>query len=180
MQTFYSEYLYNTLTWDQVSDVVNCFVERTVTYTFEPWKTLWPEIAPLFYGEHGKEAQFFQEHMHLKLDEEHFERMDDLGYLDNLAVRDNGTLIGYCITGKYPNPHFVGVRTAYQLNYFIRQSYRGCGIGRTMFQIAEQHLKEQGIQCLSTGAKTSLPYAKVFKKLGWVEVETLFAKWIGE
>ena len=72
------------------------------------------------------------------------------------------------------------MRTAYQLNYFLQKAYRGQGIGGTMFRTAEQHLKEQGIQCVSTGAKKSLPYAAVFEKLGWLEVETLFVKWLGD
>src|SRR3990167_88023 len=151
-----------------------------ITYTFEPWKTLWSDMEPLMYGVHAPEVSFLQEHMQVRLDIDHHQKMDDLGYLDNLAVRDNGILVGYCITGKYSNPHFVGVRTAYQLNYFLQKAYRGQGIGGTMFRTAEQHLKEQGIQCVSTGAKKSLPYAAVFEKLGWLEVETLFVKWIGD
>lgn len=151
-----------------------------ITYTFEAWKDLWPEMEPLMNIEHAPEVSFLQEHMKVNIDTKHHQAMDDLGYLDNLAVRDNGTLIGYCIVGRYPNPHFMGVKTAFQLHYFLRKQYRGQGIGKHMFQTSEAKLREQGIEVVTTGAKTSLPYAAVFRSLGWHEVETLFAKWIGD
>ena len=151
-----------------------------ITYTFEPWETIAPELLQLMESVHAPEASQFQEHMRVKLDEEHHQRLDAVGILRNLAVRDDGRLIGYHIAALMNNPHFVGIRGAYVLHYFLEPTSRGQGVGSQMFRLAEEDLRGQGIECVWSGAKTHLPFARLYEHLGWTAVEVTYSKWIGK
>lgn len=152
----------------------------TITYQLERWEDLWKEFDYVMTTYHAPEVSVFQDKMTVKIDHDHHMRMDEAGVLESLTVRDNGKLIGYHITLVVPNPHFVGVRTAFVVHYFLHPDYRGRHIGSTLFRHAEASLKRRGVQCVQSAAKTSLPYAQLYRHLGWSETETLFMKWLGD
>ena len=118
--------------------------------------------------------------MRVELDEEHHQRLDAAGILRNLAVRDDGPLIGYHIAVLMNNPHFVGIRGAFVVHYFLSPAYRGQGIGSRMFRHAEEDLRAHKIDCVWSGAKTHLPFARLYEHLGWTAVEMTYSKWLGK
>lgn len=145
---------------------------------FETWKDAGREITELMARAHAPEVSQFQEHMHVSLDQEHHHALDRLGILDVLTVRDDGRLVGYHVAARMDNPHFHGVRGAFVLHYFLESAYRGHGVGSRMFRVAEQALVASGIECVWSGAKTHLPYARLYEHLGWTPVEMTYSKWI--
>lgn len=150
----------------------------TLTFQLEAWPALWPEFAHLMYSVHAPEVSQFQDHMQVSLDESFHQAMYDLGRLDSATIRDGDVLVGYFISAVMPNPHFVGVKSAYMIHYFVQRSYRGKGLGSQLLRFATACLQARGVECVWAGAKTSQHMNHLFERQGWTEVETLFSKWL--
>lgn len=146
-------------------------------YACEAWAQFYPDFLPIWQQEHAPEV-------HppaigpARIDTGTYEACERAGQLALVTVRSEHALVGYHVAICTPHINFCDTLTAFVSLYYIRPPLRGLGLGRAMLQYATDDLTARGVRLVLTGAKTALPYAGVFRHLGWLDHETLLMRWL--
>jgi hypothetical protein len=111
---------------------------------------------------------------------EMYQALDDSGQLHVLTCRKDGQVIGYHVSIVRPHLHYKSSLSAFTDMYFVKKEHRKGMVGVKIFIEAEKSLKARGVEKLFTGTKLSLDMGKIFERLGWVETERLYTKYIGD
>ena len=102
------------------------------------------------------------------------------GALVVITAREEGKLAGYWVLFLGENPHYQGVLLAITDIYRILPEYRKGLTGVRMFAEGEKILKDIGVKKIVTATKLHADCGSVWEKLGWIPVERIYQKWIGE
>lgn len=111
--------------------------------------------------------------------------MERCGGLHCLAIRANGVLIGYCSLQVAPMLHTQGCLRARGDSFYIEPAWRGAGSGLgSLFlraiRACERRMRELGCRRIEWVPKRKngqhVDAGPIFKKLGYQEVEYVFAK----
>lgn len=147
-------------------------------YACESWAQFYPDFLPIWQQEHAPEVHP-PEIGPARIDTRAYEACERAGQLALVTVRaSEAGLVGYHVAICVPHINFCDIVTAFVSLYYIRQPLRGLGLGRAMLEYATENLQARGVRLMLTGAKTALPYAAVFRHLGWCDHETLLMRWL--
>lgn len=149
-----------------------------ITYQVERWGACVAELRELWLA-HWAEVAMNKDTIPLDPWEEAYEQLDALDQLQVLTVRDAGALVGYHISIVRMHLHYRGTLHAYTDVYYLKPEARQGSVGVRLFREVERHLRERGVQKMFTGTKLSLDMGRIFERLGWVETERLYTKYIG-
>lgn len=145
----------------QVEDWHSCKDEMSVL-----WPLHWEEVA------NDKDK--------IKLDV-WFEAYDDMSdQLHIVTARVDGKIVGYHWSIVRPHLHYKKSLTAYTDIYFLLPEFRRGMNGVNLFKFVEESLKAIGVQKMYTASKIKLDMSKIFERLGWLEAERVYTKYIGE
>ena len=109
-----------------------------------------------------------------------YEHMQREGQLHIVTVRKDGEIIGYHISIVKPHLHYKESLSGFTDVFFVHPEHRRGRVGLRMFEEVEKTLKARGVEKLFGATKLHLDIGKLYERLGWVETERLFTKFIGE
>lgn len=150
-----------------------------ITYQVEQWSDCWEEMSQL-WPDHYEEVAMNRDKIPLEPNMEMYKALDDSGQLHVLTCRKDGKIIGYHVSIVRPHLHYRSSLSSFTDMYFVDKAHRGGMVGVKLFIEAEKSLKARGVEKLFTGTKLSLDMGKIFERLGWVETERLYTKYIGD
>lgn len=150
-----------------------------ITYQQEAYDDIKFEIQPLLY-QHWQEIAMYKDKIDLEPDWERYAELDRAGKLHIVTVRDDGELIGYYITLITKGLHYKN--TVYGMNdiLLLKPEYRNAGVGKNLFQFAEDLLRQEGVTVMTIHMKAYQPFDALCEKLGFDYAERLYTKYIGE
>lgn len=145
------------------------------TCQVEPFSKVWPEaqeLIQLHWAEIARDKDVIPLAPALK----QYERVEDMGQLQVVTVRQNGALIGYHASFIKPHMHYETSLTAFTDLYYVHPSHR---LGRTamrMFLAVEEEWRQRGVQRAFASCKLEHDLMPLFLRLGWAEIERGFSK----
>lgn len=156
-----------------------------LSFLVEPWNQALPEMEPL-WAEHYREVARDQAHIPLAPDYATYAELDQRGALHVVTARAEGRLAGYLVAVVRPHLHYRTTLHAFFDLYYLSPTHRRGHAGVQLFRAAEQSLKTRGVRKMMTGTKVhtapggrALDVSAIFQRLGWIETERQFGKWIG-
>jgi hypothetical protein len=149
-----------------------------LTYHEEAWADVLPELEACWKA-HWLEIAQDQDKMPLDVDTASYARLADAGALSVVTVRVDHDLAGYLVSFIRPHLHYQSTLCAYVDVYYVKPAYRQGYVGVRLFRAAEACLKGRGVQKVFLGTKVYADHSRVLQRLGWVETERLYTKWIG-
>lgn len=150
-----------------------------LTFATEDWAYVLPEMQ-LLWPSHWAEVATHRDRIPLDPDLVSYERMNNAGQLHVTVARHNGDLAGYVVAIVRPHLHYAHSLSAFYDLYYLAPAHRRGMNGVRLFQAAEVALRKRGVERMFTGTKLSKDATRIFERLGWIETERLFVKWIGE
>ena len=101
-----------------------------------------------------------------------------------LTVRDGSTLVGYVFVLVYPHLHYASTLWAATDIFWLDPAYRQGLTGFRMFRLMEKSLKETGVKAIAVNVKLHFEASrgtigKLFERLGYKPIETIYSKYIG-
>lgn len=141
--------------------------------------TNWPkfraEIEPLLEG-HWREIAL--DHTAAPLDPDWFEyaRLDSLGQLHLLAVRNDGVLIGYYIGIVRPHLHYKSTLMAFNDVIYIKPEYRQGMVGVRLFKEIEKSLTVRGVKKMFMNTKDHHNFGPILERLGYKKADIIYTK----
>jgi GNAT superfamily N-acetyltransferase len=149
-----------------------------ITYQVEKWRDALPEMEPILV-KHWHEVALGHDKVPLDIGREKYQALCDAGALHVATARDGGVLVGYHVAMVTPHLHYMSTMHGITDVYFILPEYRKGFTGIRLFKFVEAELRKLGVKKLFTGTKLHMDMGKIFERLGYVETERLYTKWIG-
>lgn len=146
-----------------------------ITYQEEKFKDLLTEIKPLLEL-HWNELANNKDTRPLNVDYKSYNRLNRAGLWKVFTVRDQGVLIGYSSFIIGFNLHYKNWKYATNDVYWLSPSYRGTGVGKTMFEEMEKWLIKQGVKSMVIQEKIDHSHEKLFNSLGYTLIERNYEK----
>jgi len=137
------------------------------------------EIKPLL-EKHWEEIALNKEKVPLDPDYDRYLFLEKSGILDIYTARENGKLMGYCITFTMPHIHYMSTVMASVDILYVDPSRRGKMAGVLLMKFVEEKMKEKGVQVFTHHVKVEHDYSSILKRLGYVEVERIYNKYLGD
>jgi len=151
----------------------------TLTYQVEAFSAVLAEMQPLWHA-HWQEVAMNQDTIPLNPDLDAYRALEAAGVLHVLTVRDQGRVVGYHVAVIRPHLHYQQSLSAMTDLYYLHPDYRKGRAGVRLFQAFEASCKALGVEKLFTGTKLHLDLGRLFERLGWVETERLYTKYLGD
>lgn len=147
-----------------------------ITYTVENnWVKFKAEIEPLLEA-HWREIALDHSAAPLDPDWDEYTRLDTLGQLHLLAVRNDGTLVGYYIGIVKPHLHYKSTLMAFNDVIYIKPEFRQGMVGVRIFKEIEKSLKERGVKKMFMNTKKHHNFGSILERLGYSESDILYTK----
>jgi GNAT superfamily N-acetyltransferase len=134
------------------------------------------EIFPL----HWQEIAIFKDKMPLDPQYPLYWLREQHGELVMPVLRCDGKIIGYWPTFVAPGMHYKSTLTATTDILYVHPDHRGNGAGKLLFDCLKAELKRRGAKIWYAGSKNHKQIEWFLKMLGFEEIETYFALWIGD
>lgn len=129
---------------------------------------------------HWEEVAVNQQKIKLKVDKDWYVLMQENGLYVYISVRDDGKLVGYLGYMLQAHPHYMDNIFASMDVVFIDKAYRKGMLAVKLFKVAEQELKDLGVDVIYNRMKKLHPLTSLFERLGYEEGEVAFIKYVGE
>lgn len=142
------------------------------------------KFAPFFadgmrdglFERHHRELALNQDKIKMDLDAERYQKLEDLGMLFVLTVRQDQKLMGYLVAFLQAHPHYKSAGTmALTDMYWVSPDVRN-GVGALLFIKFEKLMRERGIVQIMTGCKRHQDHTKLLELLGWTNSDLTFLK----
>jgi GNAT superfamily N-acetyltransferase len=147
-----------------------------VTLQRERWSdALRDEAIPLF-ERHWKEVALDQETVPLDPMWEAYAQLDAAELLIITTARMDGVLIGYVSHFITPNLHYRSLKVADNDIFWLAPEHRHSRTGIHLLRAAEQNVLDAGCNKILMKEKIHIPLGRLFKFLGYREIERLHAK----
>lgn len=133
------------------------------------------ELEPIFTA-HWQDVKPDFGNVSLGFDWETYAELERTGQVHFMVARENGHIAGYqcCIARRHMHSQETQVATT--AFFFMLPEYRKGWTGVRLFQETERSLAGLGVRNIYTGTKTSKNIAPILRRLGYHEVESVFAK----
>lgn len=106
-----------------------------------------------------------------------YEKYETMGPLLHLVTaRSEGLLVGYHGVKVSPSSHQKGLLIGVTEAVYLRRSFRKGFNGVKFLKFTCESLKEKGVHRFITTATTRNPFYKILERLGFCEVERVYAK----
>jgi GNAT superfamily N-acetyltransferase len=147
-------------------------------YQAEHYSDLCEALKPL-HETHWRETE--NDKVPLKINHDYFHGLDASGQLMTMTARDEqGDLCGYAMWMAGENPKHQGVLMATNISFYVIPSARGHWIGIRLLAESEAWLKSKGVNMMGLCVKNKADYGVLAEREGYIPVETVWTKWLGE
>lgn len=137
------------------------------------------EMEPLL-KDHYEEIAMYRDKIKLAPDYDRYFLLQEKGFLSIITVRDEGELIGYCVTFITPHLHYSEDLYASNDVILLSKPYRKGMLAVRLFKFLEAKMKERGASILTMHMKTSSPFDTLMERRGWDYAERIYTKCIKE
>lgn len=150
-----------------------------ISFNVENWNDVKDEakvLWPLHWNEIGQNKIKMQ----LDPDIQKLDKLNSLGMLHIVIVRDNGKLVGYHASIIDTLIHYKNILAAKGDLYWLHSDFRKGSTGIKLLKEVERTLRLRGVQVIYDITKLYLDHGKIFERLGYTAIERNYSKWIGE
>ena len=98
-----------------------------------------------------------------------------LSTLKAVVFEENKETKGYVFFGIYPSPYYDELWGQIDM-FYLSPEYRNKGIGKQMFIMVEQFLKEAGCKNIIASYNLKLPLESFYSSLGYMPTHSVMAK----
>ena len=149
----------------------------SVTFQLERWATYRRDCGALWaehYGDHG-------EGLPIAPDIAAYEGLEAAGVLQILTARsEDRRMVGYLLTVIRPHMHHVGVLCGFEDAFFLAKAHRRGSTGIRLIREGVRHLQAAGVQKVYFMSDLSQDLGRLFGRLGFVESNVVYSRWIGK
>lgn len=150
-----------------------------LTFQTEDWPDVLEELQA-HWPAHWAEVATHKDKIPLDPNYAEYDLIHRAGGLHVTTARHAGELVGYLTAIVRPHLHYAHSLSAFYDLYYMTPKHRRGMAGVNLFRAAERALKARGVERMFTGTKLSKDASRIFERLGWMEAERLFVKWIGD
>ncbi len=133
------------------------------------------EMNPLL-ERHYEEIAEHKELMKLNPDYTKYYELERLGMLHTVTVRDEGRLIGYCITFTVKHLHYKDCLMGLNDILFIDKPERNGLLAVRLLKYVEDALREKGVQIIHYHIKVCHDHEQLFERLGYKYFEKIYRR----
>jgi len=98
-----------------------------------------------------------------------------LSLLNAVVAEEAGKTKGYVLFGTYPSPYYNEQWGQIDM-FFLIPEYRNKGVGKQMFRLVEQTLKQQGCKNIVASFNLKLPLDSFYSNMGYSQTHTVMGK----
>jgi len=109
-----------------------------------------------------------------------YDKMDALGQLQIVVLRDDGKLVGYYWGFISPGLHYNTCLSATCDIFYVHPEYRCSNAGTVLFRAVEADLRRRGVHRWAVGSKLHKDCGALLRRLSFEAVETYYWKWLGD
>jgi GNAT superfamily N-acetyltransferase len=156
---------------------------RGVSFHEERLSWLRDEAAALF--EHHYREASADLSVPLAMNWEMYERLEQAGLEACVIMRKDGAPIGYAVYVMAPHMHYQTIVADADL-FFIEPAHRSGWLGVKIFRVAEDLLREKGVNDMCNRVKLHVQPGRggrdlgvMFRFMGYKPIETIYKKRIG-
>lgn len=124
---------------------------------------------------HQREVNEFDEYA-LDINWPAYRRADQQGRYVLITARSGGDLVGWAGYFVYEHLRHRGSCMAREDWYYVCPEQRGQGIGRRLFELAEQTLQKRGVKRVIMSCKVDHDHTDLIQSLGYQHYEKNFTK----
>ncbi len=150
-----------------------------ISYNIEKFEEYEEEIKPLL-EKHWEEVAVNKDKIKLNPAYDSYRRLDDVGALHSVVVRDGSTLIGYYISFIQPHLHYRDHKFALNDILYLDPAYRKTEAAVKMFEKAEEDLKARGVSVMGLHVKVTNRFDTLCDHLGFKKTEIMYSKFLGD
>lgn len=153
--------------------------DRQINLTAQPeeFAPFLAEVKPLL-ARHYEELSLHKSRYPLNPQYDEYLRRDALGMVMCVTLRARGELVGYFVGFVAPGLHYKDCLTLTMDIFWLAPEHRGNMGGVRLFRTVEREAKRRGVNLIMNGSKDHKDSSRLFKALGYQQVETYHAKWI--
>jgi GNAT superfamily N-acetyltransferase len=147
-----------------------------IEFKEETFDECYLDTIPLL-KEHWKEVAVYQDDVPLDVDVDRYRQLEEMDRLHIVTCRDDGKLVGYCVT--FINNHLHYKSTVFALNdiIYLSPEYRRAGVAYEMVTFVEECLKARwDVKVLTLHMKTAIPFESLAEACGFNKVEYIYSK----
>lgn len=133
------------------------------------------ELEPLFDA-HWQDVTPDFCNVELGFDWETYAALEETGQVHLMVARESGKIAGYHLCLARRHLHSIETQVATTAFFFLIPEFRSGWNGVELFRSTEVSLKSLGIQSLYVGSKITKDLSPIFLRLGYHQVETIWAK----
>lgn len=148
-----------------------------IKISLERYEDIVSELEPV-YVPFFEEVDIYPESPMPNVDHDMFIYIEGDGKLQVVTARDdsNNDLVGFHISILTNDIFYKHILTAAVSHYFLLKEYRGKGEGTKMFEFADKSFKYRGVQRIFMSRKIYVDNEKMFKQLGYTQLESNYTK----
>jgi N-acetylglutamate synthase-like GNAT family acetyltransferase len=146
-----------------------------ITYQVEKFHDILEEFKPIWQV-HWEEIALDKDVITLNMDIEKYITLSQTGILLVVTARDDEKLIGYYYGLVNNHLHYKQSLTLFTDIFYILKEYRKGRVGYNLFKYVEQVAKELKVQKIYMGCKLHLDLTSMLNRLGYNQIEKIFAK----
>lgn len=150
-----------------------------VTYQVESIENVWEEAQELLVS-HYEEIAWRKDKIELNPDFDKYMLLNEGGYIHCVTMRDDGRLVGYCVTIADANLHYKTTMFAKNDIIYIEPEYREKKYGLGLMQYMEAEMRKHGVAVIAMHMKIYAPFKGLLEALGYEPVEIEYLKYIGD
>lgn len=109
-----------------------------------------------------------------------YAKLERVGALFMVALRDGARLVGYWVMMCEPGLHYAKTLSAKMDMWELAPGYRGGAAPLILARAVEMELYSREIKIAYFGEKLHAPAGRLYSALGFTPIEQYWAKWIGE
>lgn len=133
------------------------------------------ELEPLFQ-QHWDDVTPDFEGIGFGFDWQTYAQLEKMGAVHFMVAREHNKIVGYQLCIIRPHVHSKKDVVATTTFFFMLPEYRSGWNGVELFRATERSLKSFGIKNLYVGCKADKDLSRIFLRLGYHEVERIYAK----
>jgi GNAT superfamily N-acetyltransferase len=151
---------------------------KKITYQVENWFDCKKQMEWL-YPIHWEEVALNKNSIPLKMWFDEYDRLAEMGVLHIVTARDDDKIVGYYWGMIRFHLHYADSLTAFTDMFYLHPKYRKGFNGYKLIKFFIESVKAKGVQRVISNTKIHLDTSVIFKRLGFVQAETVHTKVIG-
>lgn len=146
-----------------------------LTYSLAKWGPFFHEGTALFEL-HREEVARDKDLMQLAVNEEYYQRAQNIGNVSIVVARAEGRLVGYVVWLLYRHPHYSNVFCAQEDVHYLLPEYRRGMNGYLLLKNAIEFLRPLGVKYCIMREKIGHEHPALMTRLGFSPLDVVYSR----